>query len=178
MQASNKMSLTTKVLIAMFAGIIIGLIINIANLNGEGSFINSYIVDGLLLTIGKMFVNALKMLVVPLVFFSLICGVCGIGNLSTLGRVGTKSFILYLLTTAIAIAVAISLAATAGIGEGMNLQSTSDFAGKEAPPLTQVFINIIPSNPIQAMANGDMLPIIFFAILTGISILMVGKKSQ
>jgi Na+/H+-dicarboxylate symporter len=178
MQASNKMSLTTKVLIAMFAGIIIGLIINIANLNGEGSFINSYIVDGLLLTIGKMFVNALKMLVVPLVFFSLICGVCGIGNLSTLGRVGTKSFILYLLTTAIAIAVAISLAATAGIGEGMNLQSTSDFAGKEAPPLTQVFINIIPSNPIQAMANGDMLPIIFFAILTGISILMVGKKAN
>ncbi len=178
MQAHSKMSLTTKVLIAMFAGIILGLILNIVNLNGEGSFINTYIVDGILLTIGKMFVNALKMLVVPLVFFSLICGVCGIGNLSTLGRVGTKSFLLYLMTTAIAIAIAISLAATAGIGEGMNLQSTSEFAGKEAPPLTQVFINIIPSNPIQAMANGDMLPIIFFAILTGISILMVGKKAE
>jgi len=178
MQAHSKMSLTTKVLIAMFAGIILGLILNIANLNGEGSFINTYIVDGILLTIGKMFVNALKMLVVPLVFFSLICGVCGIGNLSTLGRVGTKSFLLYLMTTAIAIAIAISLAATAGIGEGMNLQSTSAFEGKEAPPLTQVFINIIPSNPIQAMANGDMLPIIFFAILTGISILMVGKKAE
>ena len=178
MQAISKMSLTTKVLVAMFAGIIIGLIINIAELNDKGSFINTYIVDGILLTIGKMFVNALKMLVVPLVFFSLICGVCGIGNLNTLGRVGTKSFLLYLMTTAIAIAVAITLAATAGIGEGMNLQSTSDFAGKEAPPLTQVFINIIPSNPIQAMANGDMLPIIFFAILTGISILMVGKKAS
>ncbi len=155
MQASNKMSLTMKVLLAMFAGIIVGLVINIANLNGEGSIINTYIVDGILLTIGKMFVNALKMLVVPLVFFSLICGVCGIGNLSTLGRVGTKSFLLYLMTTAIAIAVAIGLAATVGIGEGMSLQSMTDFAGKEAPPLTQVIINIIPSNPVQAMANGE-----------------------
>jgi Na+/H+-dicarboxylate symporter len=82
------------------------------------------------------------------------------------------------MTTAIAIAVAIGLASVAGIGEGMNLQSTTEFSGKQAPPLTEVFINIIPANPIQAMANGDMLPIIFFAILTGISILMIGKKSH
>ena len=177
MQAITKMSLTMKVLLAMLAGIIVGLILNLGNLNNEGSFINTYIVDGLLLTIGKMFVNALKMLVVPLVLFSLVCGVCGIGNLSTLGRVGTKSFLLYLLTTAIAIAVAITIAATAGIGEGMSLQTTTEFAGKESPPLTQVLINIIPANPIQAMANGDMLPIIFFAILLGVSILMVGKKA-
>jgi Na+/H+-dicarboxylate symporter len=177
MADAQPMSLTTKVLIGMSAGIVLGLILNIAGLNADGSFINTYVVDGLFLAIGKMFVNALKMLVVPLVFFSLICGVCGIGNLSTLGRVGTKSFALYLMTTAIAIAVAISLAATMGIGEGMNLESNSQFVGKEAPPLTQVFINIIPSNPIKAMAEGDMLPLIFFAILSGISILMVGKKA-
>ena len=124
-----------------------------------------------------MFVNGLKMLVVPLVFFSLICGVCGIGNLSTLGRVGGKSFLLYMMTTAIAIAVAISLAVSVGLGEGMEFEEATSFTAKETPPLSEVIINIVPSNPIQAMANGDMLPLIFFSILVGISMLMLGEKS-
>jgi len=173
----NKMSLTMKVLIGMALGITLGLFLNIAGLNSDGSFINTYLVDGLFFIVGKMFVNALKMLVVPLVFFSLICGVCGIGNLKTLGRVGTKSFALYMMTTAIAITLAITIAASLGIGEGMNLASTANFTGKDTPPLTQVLIDIIPSNPIKAMANGDMLPLIFFSILAGISMLMVGRKA-
>ena len=173
----KSMSLTMKVLLGMLLGITVGLAINLMNLNADGSFVNTYIVEGAFFVVGKMFVNSLKMLVVPLVFFSLICGVCGIGNLNTLGRVGSKSFALYMLTTAIAIAIAISLAASIGIGEGMNLSTTANFTGKEAPPLTDVFINIIPTNPIKAMANGDMLPLIFFSILTGISLLMVGRKA-
>jgi Na+/H+-dicarboxylate symporter len=83
-----------------------------------------------------------------------------------------------MLTTAIAIAAAISIAAVAGIGEGMNQVTDVTFTGKEAPPLTEVFINIIPKNPIHAMANGDMLPLIFFSILLGISMLMVGRKAK
>ena len=172
------MSLTLKVVIGMGLGIAIGLFFNLSGLNADGSFVNTYIVDGLFHVMGKMFINALKMLVVPLVFFSLICGVCGIGNLNTLGRVGSKSFALYMLTTAIAITIAMTIALTAGIGEGMNLASTASFTAKEAPPLTDVFINIIPSNPVKAMANGDMLPLIFFSILLGISMLMVGKKAK
>jgi len=175
---NNKMSLTLKVVIGMGLGIAIGLFFNLSGLNADGSFVNTYIVDGLFHVMGKMFINALKMLVVPLVFFSLICGVCGIGNLNTLGRVGSKSFALYMLTTAIAITIAMTIALTAGIGEGMNLASTASFTAKEAPPLTDVFINIIPSNPVKAMANGDMLPLIFFSILLGISMLMVGKKAK
>lgn len=178
MDNSTKMSLTVKVLVGMALGIALGLIINLTGLNSAGSFINVYLVDGLFFVVGKMFINALKMLVVPLVFFSLICGVCGIGNLKTLGRVGTKSFALYMMTTAIAITLAISIAASFGIGESMNLESTSNFMGKESPPLTQVLIDIIPSNPINAMANGDMLPLIFFSILVGISLLMVGRKAS
>lgn len=174
---NKKMSLTMKVIVGMVLGIVLGLFFNIAGLNSDGSFINTYLVDGLFLVVGKMFVNALKMLVVPLVFFSLICGVCGIGNLNTLGRVGSKSFALYMMTTAIAITLAITIAASLGIGEGMNLESTASFTGKESPPLTQVLIDIIPSNPIHAMANGDMLPLIFFSILVGISLLMVGRKA-
>jgi Na+/H+-dicarboxylate symporter len=140
--------------------------------------VNTYIVDGLFLVIGKMFINALKMLVVPLVFFSLICGVCGIGNLNALGRVGGKAFILYMITTAIAIAVAILLSASIGIGESMQLETTSTFETKQSPPLSSVLIDIIPSNPINAMAEGDMLPLIFFSILLGISMLMVGRKAS
>jgi Na+/H+-dicarboxylate symporter len=178
MSEPKKMSLTVKVLVGMGLGIVLGLIFNLSGLNAEGSFINTYVVNGLFHVVGKMFVNSLKMLVVPLVFFSLICGVCGIGNIKTLGRVGSKSFALYMLTTAIAIAAAISIAAVSGIGKGMNQVSEVTFTAKEAPPLTDVFINIIPKNPINAMANGDMLPIIFFSILLGISMLMVGRKAK
>ncbi len=178
------MNLTAKVLVAMLLGIFTGLAINVLNvevfdhgLMAEGTILNAYVINGLFHIVGKLFVNALKMLVVPLVLFSLICGVCGIGDLRLLGRIGGKSLALYLLTTAIAIASAIIVSATIGIGEGMNASSDASFTGREAPPLSDVLISIIPSNPIQAMASGEMLSIIFFAILTGISILMAGKKT-
>lgn len=174
----KKMSLTSKVLIGMALGIAIGLFFNLLGLNAEGSFVNNYIVNGLFLIIGKMFVTSLKMLVVPLVFFSLITGVLGIGDIKSLGKVGGKSFVLYMLTTAIAIAVAISIAVFTGIGEGANLTTAVAFTAKEAPALSSVLIDIIPSNIVNAMALANMLQIIFFAILVGISILMVGEKAN
>ena len=178
MPERKTMSLTMKVMLGMMLGIITGLIINLTGLNANNGFVHHYIVDGGFHIVGKMFINALKMLVVPLVFFSLICGVCGIGNLKTLGRVGSKAFILYMLTTATAIAMAITIAVVVGIGEGMNLPTAASFTGRDAPPLSDVFINIVPTNPVKAMANGEMLPIIFYSILIGISMLMVGKKAK
>ena len=172
------MTLTTKVLLGMSLGIVIGLIFNLAGLNAEGSFVNEYIVNGFFHVIGSLFVNALKMLVVPLVFFSLICGVCGIGDIRLLGRIGSKSFGLYMLTTAIAIASAILIAGSLGIGDGVKIPTDTEFTGREAPPLSQVFIDIVPTNPIAAMAEGNMLAIIFFAILVGVSVLLVGKKAK
>jgi Na+/H+-dicarboxylate symporter len=178
MVKDNKMTLTTKVLIGMGVGILVGLAINFAGLNNEGTFVGDNIVNGLFHIIGTMFVTALKMLVVPLVFFSLISGVLGIGDINALGKVGAKSFALYMLTTAVAIAVAIAIAVIIGIGDGANLVTTATFTAKEAPPLSQVLIDIVPSNIINAMADGKMLQIIFFSILLGISILMVGKKAE
>ncbi len=171
------MSLTLKVIIGMVLGIAVGLIINLGGLSAPGSFVDQFVVNGAFHVAGKMFVNALKMMVVPLVLFSLICGVCGIGDLRLLGRIGSKAFGLYLLTTAIAIASAILVAGSLGIGEGMNATTSATFTGKEAPPLSEVLIGIIPSNPINALAQGEMLSIIFFAILLGVSLLMVGKKA-
>ncbi len=170
-------NLTQKVLIALALGIITGLILNISGLVQSSSFVSDYLVSGLFHTVGTMFVNALKMLVVPLVLFSIIPGILGIGDIHLLGRVGIKALILYLSTTAIAIATALLAASTFSIGEGMSLNTSSDFAGNSAPPVSEVLINIIPSNPIAAMANGDMLAIIFFAIIFGISLLAVARES-
>ncbi len=174
----KKMTLTTKVLIAMVLGILVGLAINILHLNQPDSFIDEYIVNGLFAVVGKLFIQALKMLVVPLVLFSLISGVVGIGDIKALGRVGVKSFMLYLFTTAVAIALGISIAASVGVGEGMKLESSAIFKAKEAPPISEVLINIIPSNIIKAMSDGQMLSIIFFAVMFGIAMLMVGRKSK
>lgn len=172
------MNLTVKVIVGMALGIVVGLAINFSGLNPEGSFVQQYITSGLFHVVGKMFINALNMMVVPLVLFSLICGVCGIGDVKLLGKIGTKSFGFYVVTTAVAIATAILIAGGLGIGEGMNASSDVKFSGREAPPLSDVLINIIPTNPIDAMADGEMLSIIFFAILFGISLLLVGKKAS
>ena len=174
----KNMGLTGKIIVAMVLGIILGLFINYSGLNAEGGFVSTYITNGFLAIIGKLFVNSLKMLVVPLVLISLICGVCGIGDIRLLGRIGTKTFLIYMMTTALAIATAIGLGFLFGIGKGMEVETEAAFEAKSAPPLLDVFANIVPSNPISAMANGDMLSIIFFAILIGISILMVGKPAK
>lgn len=173
--STAKTSLTTKIMIGMGAGIVVGLIFN----QIDSAFINTHIVAGLFAMVGKMFVNALKMLVVPLVVFSLICGVLGIGDIRILGRVGGKAFALYLMTTAVAIAVAIGIASLVGPGAGFNMEGidTSGIAGKAAPSVWEVFANIVPTNPIAAMANGEMLQIIFYVIVVGVAALMLGEAS-
>ena len=171
------MNLTQKVFVALVAGILLGLIINISGLYSPGSFTQVYIVDGFFHVIGKLFVNALKMLVVPLVFFSLVCGVLGIGDIRLLGRVGGKSFGLYLLTTALAVALALTVAATFAIGAGLEATPTEPFSGK-APSILDSIIGIVPSNPIKAMADSNMLAVIFFSLVFGICALACGDKVQ
>jgi len=173
--AKQKMSLTTKYIISMVIGIVVGLILNYSGLNGEESFIM-----GLFSIIGQMFITLLKLLVVPLVLFSLLSGVLGIGNVSALGKIGLKSFLLYILTTGIAIATAIGIALIINPGAGGEATATTatEFSAKEAPPLSEVLINIIPSNIFDALSSGNMLQIIFFAIFFGIALLMVGVKAK
>lgn len=174
----KKMSITTKILIAMGIGLVLGNLLN--SFASDIDFVQTYIVSGVFHVVGTMFINALKMLVVPLVTFSLICGVCGIGDVGMLGRVSFKAFLLYMLTTALAISLALAVAIIIGPGKGGEtpiIESTS-FTAKQAPPLTEVFINIVPSNPIHAFANGEMLQIIFFVILFAIAMLMSGNTGK
>jgi Na+/H+-dicarboxylate symporter len=175
MQSKNH--ITTKILIAMVIGLLMGSLINA--FGKDVAFIQTYLVHGLFHVVGAAFVNALKMLVVPLVTFSLICGVCGIGDVSVLGRVGFKALALFILTTAIAITLALSVAALIGPGKDFaSAQPLSDFTPPPAPPVTDVLIHIVPDNPVRAFAEGDMLQIIFFVIVFGIAMLMSGDTGR
>ncbi|NOY63635.1 MAG: dicarboxylate/amino acid:cation symporter [Gammaproteobacteria bacterium] len=173
----KKMTMTSKILIWMAAGLAIGSLIN--GFARDVVWVQDYLVNGLFHVVGALFINALKMLVVPLVTFSLICGVCGIGDINTLGRVGGKAFLLFLLTTALAITLAITVATIVGPGQGFEMAGEqSEFVAPEAPPLTQVIIDLVPSNPVAAYAEGNMLQIIFFTILFAVCVLMVGEVGR
>ncbi len=175
---NKKMTITTKILIAMAIGLLLGSLIN--GFASHIDWVQTYLVQGIFHALGTMFINALKMLVVPLVTFSLICGVCGIGDVGMLGRVGLKAFLLYMLTTAMAITLALTIAIIIGPGtsEETPMFQDSQFIVSDAPPLADVFINIVPSNPIHAFANGEMLQIIFFVILFAIAMLMTGNTGK
>ncbi len=172
------MKMTTKILIWMIAGLVLGSVINV--FASDVAFVQDYLVNGLLHVLGAIFISLLKMLVVPLVTFSLICGVCGIGDIKKLGRVGLKSFLLFMFTTASAITLAVFVAMIVAPGKDFDLTKTEQttFAAPEAPPLTQVFIDLIPSNPVAAYAEGNMLQIIFFTILFAVCILMIGERGR
>jgi Na+/H+-dicarboxylate symporter len=137
----------------------------------------SILVEGIFSTLGQIFISSLKMLVVPLVFVSLICGTSNLSDPSKLGRLGAKSISLYILTTAIAVSIAIVAALAVAPGEGVNMPE-ENYVPKEAPSLSQVIIDLFPTNPINAMAEGNMLQIIVFAILLGVSMAMTGDAGK
>ncbi len=169
------MSLSSRILIGMASGAFLGLMIN--QFASDVVWVDDYITMGLFHAIGKIFIASLQMLVVPLVLVSLICGVSSLQDSSKLGRMGVKTIALYLLTTAIAVALAIMAAYVVGPGIGANFP-TAEFTAKEAPPLIDTIINLVPKNPVNAMAEGKMLQIIVFAVLFGLAITQAGKKGQ
>lgn len=183
MTVDNKMSLTTRILIGLGAGLGIGWLVNTLFTGvsfdlGLFEFAPKAFVSDIFNVGGQIFVNTLKMMVVPLVFVSLVCGICSLSDTTKLGRLGGKSIALYIVTTAIAITIAISVAILISPGEGANFVSTASMSGKESPTLGQVIINMFPSNPIAAMAEGKMLQIIVFSILFGLAMILSGEPGK
>ncbi len=172
----SNLSLTTKVLIGMILGVSVGLISR--TLFPADPFFTDYVTNGLLTVIGKIFITCLKMLVVPLIFTSLVCGTCSLRDATSLGRLGFKTVGIYLATTCIAISLAILGGLLIQPGVGANLEGTSTFTAKHAPSLGNVIIGMFPSNPVEAMASGNTLQIIMFALLFGISIAASGDKGK
>jgi len=167
------MSLTKKILIGLGLGLVVGLILNVTSKEWFE------LLDTVMFTpLGKIFLNLIKMLVVPIVFFSIALGVTGLGDPKKLGRIGIKTISYFLVTTAIAITIGISLALVIKPGNVGTFDTTSaEFEAKEAPSISDTLLNIIPTNPIQAMAEGNMLQIITFSIFVGFAISMLGEKA-
>ncbi len=185
--APKKSNLTTRIIIGMVAGILLGSFLQWLMPDGSDKVISllffdlslkAFLVDGVLEVIGQIFMASLRMLVVPLVFVSLVCGVCSLKDTSKLGRIGGKAIALYLATTAIAISFAIFVALIIAPGEGVNMVTSSSFTGKEAPSLAQVIIQMFPTNPFASFAQGNMLQVIIFALLFGIAIALSGKAGE
>jgi Na+/H+-dicarboxylate symporter len=185
--APKKSSLTTRIVIGMVSGIALGTVLQWLMPNGRDLVLNlflfelslqNFLVDGVLEIVGQIFMASLRMLVVPLVFVSLVCGVCSLQDTTKLGRIGGKAIGLYLVTTAIAISFAIAIAIIVGPGEGVGMTASTSFTSREAPSLAQVIIQMFPTNPFEAFAQGNMLQIIVFALLFGIAIALSGKAGE
>ncbi|MFA0716956.1 dicarboxylate/amino acid:cation symporter [Vibrio splendidus] len=176
MNTKKPMSLTGRVILGMVVGILTGFAIQ--SLFADSGFVNNYIVNGLFEVGGQIFVACLKMLVVPLVFVSLVCGTSSLKDLSTLGRMGGKTLALYIGTTAVAITLALTIGNLFQPGAGADLTAASSFKSADAPSLGQVIIDMFPTNPIQAMAEGKTLQVIVFAVLFGIAISAAGKPGE
>ncbi len=166
--------LTRWILIGLGAGVIVGLIQFFA----LPTDVNENIIKWVHNPLGQIFLNAIRLMVVPLVLVSLTLGTAAIGDLSKLGRIGGKTMAIYLTTTAIAISIGFLLATTVQPGKGLSIPVNGDFTGGESPFVMDIFVDIVPTNPFASMADGNMLQIIFFAILAGLAIAMIGKKAD
>ena len=161
-------SLTRNILMGMLIGAIVGIIIQPFS---STPWIETYITEGLLYIIGSIFVTLMKMLVVPLVFVSIVCGTSNAADPKSLGRIGSKTLALYVITTAIAITLAVSIALLFSVGSGADIAlSTNQFTARPPQSLTETLLSLFTSNPIDALAKGHMLQIIVFALLFGIAI--------
>jgi Na+/H+-dicarboxylate symporter len=163
--------LTRRILYGMLAGFLAGVSLSVLPLPAG---LESLLVDGLLQVLSSIFLAGLKLLVVPLVFISIVCGTAALDDVAKLGRLGLRTLALYLGSTALAIALALGLAASIEPGAGFELSTNAEFVAPAPPGLAETLIGIVPTNPIAAMAEGDMLQVITFAILFGLALTMAG----
>ncbi len=171
------MTFTQRILVSMVAGILVGVVLNVS----QAAFpaVNAFLVDGVFYVVGGAFLALLKLMVVPLVLVSLVCGVNAMGDLKTIGRVGTKTVGLFLTTTAIAVTMGLTLGRVVSPGQGFELDGmVLDETQREMPPLVEVLVDIFPENPVQAMAEGHMLQIIVFALLFGFAANLAGERGR
>ncbi|WP_353093235.1 dicarboxylate/amino acid:cation symporter [Tissierella praeacuta] len=175
--AKKKVSLTLRVLIGLILGLVIGIIVFQLP---SGIIKDVILINGIFQLIGQIFLRGIMMLVVPLVFISLVNGAANIGDVKKLGRVGVKTVGFYLTTTAIAIVIALILGFFLKPGVGLDMSAIEVVEPTINPkvPLIQILYEMVPKNPIAAMAEGNMLQIIVFAILTGIGLSLLGKKVE
>lgn len=127
--------------------------------------------------VGALFLNAIKMLIVPLVFISLVAGITAMSDSAKLGRISVKTIAIYLITTAFAVSIGLAFGTLFSPGEGMHMVASGSAEAKQAPSLVQILVGLVPTNPVTAFAEGNILQIIVFAIALGVSMNLVGEKA-
>ncbi|MCL1035917.1 dicarboxylate/amino acid:cation symporter [Shewanella submarina] len=159
-------SLSARIFIGLFAGVILGSMVQY--LLSDLHFFSGTLVD-IASGVGTMFVNMIMMLVVPLVFFSIVCGVCELQDLRSFGRLGGKTFGFYIINTIVGISAALAVCLLLRPGEGVDMSGATGVTinATELPNLMALIVGIVPSNPIQAFTSGNMLQVIFMALLLG-----------
>ena len=160
-------SLPVQMMVGLFVGVIVG------------AMVTPEIGNTWFKPLGDLFIRLIRMVVVPLVFATLVAGAAGITDISKLGRVAVKILLCYMITTAIAVSFGLGFAELIHPGQGLDL-STAGLAAKtaKAPSVVQTFLNFVPINPVEAMAKGSMLQIIFFAIFFGCCMAGLGERNK
>ena len=168
--------LSGRILLALALGLVFGLLLNWTI--ADQPWVQNWLLEGLFYVVGEAFVRFLSMLIVPIVFVSLVVGVASLSDPKSLGRISGMAIGLYMLTTGIAVVLALSAAVIfqPGVGANPDAAVTQEIAA--APSFTQVLIDIVPRNPVQAMAEGNMLPLIVFSVLLGLSVAFAGEKGK
>ena len=167
MPSGKKLGLAWQMMIGLVVGIIVGAMV-------DTQFAQTWFKP-----LGDLFIRLIRMVVGPLVIATIIAGAAGISDTSKLGRVALKTLLIYAITTAISVAVGLIFASVIQPGVGLDL-STEGLKAKEIvpPPLVDTLLNIVPINPIEAMAKGSMLQIIFFAVMFGFALSALGERAK
>ena len=172
----KKISLGNWILIGMILGFIVGLILNFWV---KDPFIKDIVlIDNVFYIGGTVFIKLMKMLVVPLVFCSIVVGVASISDIRKIGKIGGTTILIYLLTTALAITIALLIAGIIKPGEGLNMAGLAQANLTTAQSMADTVINIIPDNPINSLASGDMLPVIIFGVVIGIILAKLREETK
>jgi len=172
----KKLGLAIQILLGLILGIIVGAV-----------FYGNPVVVSYLQPIGDIFIRLIKMIVVPIVFSSLVIGVAGVGDIKQVGKIGGKTILYFEMVTTVAIIVGLLVANLVHPGTGVNIQelstvsiekyvSTAETVSKHG--FMDTFINIVPTNIFDSLAKGDLLAIIFFAVMFGLGVAAIGDKGK
>lgn len=179
-QHKKKPGLTSVILISLFLGAVTGTLLH--NLVADSYWKDTILINGIFYVVGNGFIRLMQMLVVPLVFCSLVCGSMAMGDTKNLGKIGVKTMVFYLFTTAAAIALALAVGNFFHPGRGLDISrleaQAQDIEVAESVSFADTLVNILPKNPVEALANGNMLQIILFALIVGILLAKRGEKAD
>ncbi|RJE82632.1 dicarboxylate/amino acid:cation symporter [Paenibacillus sp. 1011MAR3C5] len=166
--ARKRVGFGSRVLIALGIGVVTGIVFQ---------SLDSFEIKGIT-TFGSIYVNLIKMLVIPLVFVLVLNSIASLKSLDYLRKIGFKTFAWFLGTTGIASIIGLLVALAFNPGKGLHLDIPAEFAAREIPTFSQVILELVPSNPINEAAQGKVVPVLIFAIFIAVAIIKVGSKNE